>query len=311
MASTQPGRQAWSSIRDSVGGVLWRLPTRQQSVGRLDPRNLVLRSPPWLINARLSLPRPFHSTTQMSPRHVRRSCTSGGLLLLSLSNPPTSTPTVISACAAAAESSILSSAPQNLSTTRLVTTRRYGLHTSSRGQGRVLGLGLRSYSSRADKEGEGIATSKDKPSGSDSPHRFGESGRAEKPGEVDSIERMSTKDPNIPPGSESESIANSMSKYIQTHLPKMPHRPTREELLAAANGFWERLKVRFKWFSIRSMRPWNADEWGAFVSWFLFGHLVWILVGTTTFFSLIIFTVNTVFAQGRKSPPRRQPRFLN
>jgi distribution and morphology protein 31 len=92
-----------------------------------------------------------------------------------------------------------------------------------------------------------------------------------------------------------------MSKYLHLpHLPKMhmPHRPTKEDLLAAASGFWERLKVRFKWFSIRSMRPWNADEWGAFVSWFLFGHLVWILVGTTTFFSLVIFTINTVFAQG-------------
>lgn len=87
-----------------------------------------------------------------------------------------------------------------------------------------------------------------------------------------------------------------MSKYL--HLPKIPHRPTKEELLAAASGFGQRLKVRFKWFSIRSMRPWNADEWGAFVSWFLFGHLVWILVGTTTFFSIIILTINTVFAQG-------------
>jgi hypothetical protein len=112
----------------------------------------------------------------------------------------------------------------------------------------------------------------------------------------------------IPPGQtsktgvtgdpEHDSIANSTYKYIQSHLPKMPHRPTREELLAAANGFWERLKVRFKWFSIRSMRPWNADEWGAFVSWIFFGHVVWILVGTTTFFSLLIFMVNTVFAQG-------------
>ena len=89
-----------------------------------------------------------------------------------------------------------------------------------------------------------------------------------------------------------------MSKYLHLpHLPHLPHRPTKEELLAAASGFWSRLKVRFKWFSIRSMRPWNADEWGAFVSFFLFGHLVWILVGTTTFFSLIILFINTVFAQ--------------
>ena len=88
-----------------------------------------------------------------------------------------------------------------------------------------------------------------------------------------------------------------MSKYLQTHMPKIPHRPTKEELLAAANGFSQRLKVRLKWLTIRSMRPWNADEWGAFLSWFMLGHIVWILVGTTTFVSLVILTINTVFAQ--------------
>jgi distribution and morphology protein 31 len=81
-------------------------------------------------------------------------------------------------------------------------------------------------------------------------------------------------------------------------MPKMPHRPTKEELLAAATGFWSRLKVRFKWFSIRSVRPWNIDDWSAFVSWFMLGNLVWVLVGTTTFFSLVILSINTVVAQG-------------
>jgi distribution and morphology protein 31 len=79
----------------------------------------------------------------------------------------------------------------------------------------------------------------------------------------------------------------------------MPHRPTREELLAAATGFWSRLKVRFKWFSIRSTRPWNIDDWSAFASWFVLGNIVWVFVGTTTFFSLVIFSINTVFAQGK------------
>jgi distribution and morphology protein 31 len=105
-----------------------------------------------------------------------------------------------------------------------------------------------------------------------------------------------------PPAGEYDSLADSVSKYLHLpHIPKMhmPHRPTKEELLEAASGFRERLKVRFKWFSIRSMRPWNADEWGAFVSWFVFGHIVWILLGTTTFFSLVILTINTVFAQGK------------
>jgi len=88
-------------------------------------------------------------------------------------------------------------------------------------------------------------------------------------------------------------------KYLHLpHMPKMPHRPTKEELLAAATGFWSRLKVRFKWFSIRSVRPWNIDDWSAFVSWFVLGNIVWILVGTTTFFSLLIFSINTVVAQG-------------
>lgn len=83
----------------------------------------------------------------------------------------------------------------------------------------------------------------------------------------------------------------------EMHLPKMPHRPTKQELLAAATGFWSRLKVRFKWFSIRSVRPWNVDDWSAFISWFVLGHIVWILVGTTTFVSLLILAINTVVAQ--------------
>lgn len=90
---------------------------------------------------------------------------------------------------------------------------------------------------------------------------------------------------------------NETQNYL--HIPKMPHRPTREEVLAMATGFWSGLKLRFKWFSIRSARPWNADDWSAFVSWFFLGHIVWIFVGTTTFFSIVIFTINTVVAQGK------------
>lgn len=90
------------------------------------------------------------------------------------------------------------------------------------------------------------------------------------------------------------------NRHLMNRLPHMPHlhRPTKEELLAAATGFWSRLKVRFKWFSIRSVRPFNLDEMTALFSWVLLGHVVWIVVGTTTFFSLLILAINTVFAQG-------------
>lgn len=67
--------------------------------------------------------------------------------------------------------------------------------------------------------------------------------------------------------------------------------------MATASGFWSRLKVRFKWFSIRSARPFNVDDISAFFSWILLGHVIWIIVGTTTFFSLGILAVNTVVAQ--------------
>ncbi|KAF9886186.1 Mitochondrial distribution and morphology protein 31, mitochondrial precursor [Aspergillus nanangensis] len=93
--------------------------------------------------------------------------------------------------------------------------------------------------------------------------------------------------------------AGKSSRHLIDRLPHMPqlHRPTKEELLAAANGFWSRLKVRFKWFSIRSVRPFNLDEITALFSWVLLGHVVWVVLGTTTFFSLLIIAINTVFAQ--------------
>lgn len=85
-------------------------------------------------------------------------------------------------------------------------------------------------------------------------------------------------------------------QYILDRLPHL-HRPSKEELLAAATGFWHRLQIRFKWFSIRSVRPFNSDEIGAFLSWIFWGHVLWFVIGTTTFVSLAIWAINTVFAQ--------------
>ncbi|KAK5315128.1 Mitochondrial distribution and morphology protein 31, mitochondrial precursor [Exophiala xenobiotica] len=75
------------------------------------------------------------------------------------------------------------------------------------------------------------------------------------------------------------------------------HRPSKEELLAAATGFWARMKVRFKWATIRSMRPFNVDEIVGFFSWIALGHILWLVIGTTTFISLAVFAINTVVAQ--------------
>ena len=78
------------------------------------------------------------------------------------------------------------------------------------------------------------------------------------------------------------------------------HRPTKDEMLAAATGAWQRLRIRTKWSLIRQMRPYSLEDITAFFSWLLLGHVVWVVVGTTTFLSVAIFLVNSVFAQGEK-----------
>lgn len=120
----------------------------------------------------------------------------------------------------------------------------------------------------------------------------------------------SDKNPSQTPDSKvpQESLQSTPpNRHLMDRLPHMPHlhRATKEELLAAATGFWSRLKVRFKWFSIRSVRPFNLDEMTALFSWVLLGHVVWVVLGTTTFFSLLILAINTVFAQGMYSRPSR------
>ncbi|KAL6709735.1 Mitochondrial distribution and morphology protein 31, mitochondrial precursor [Coniothyrium glycines] len=90
------------------------------------------------------------------------------------------------------------------------------------------------------------------------------------------------------------------SKPLLDRLPhSLPHlhRPTKAELLEAASGFWSRIKIHFKWLTIRSNRPFNSDEIYAMVSWVLAAHVLWIVLGTTTFVMLTIFMINTAFSQ--------------
>jgi distribution and morphology protein 31 len=129
----------------------------------------------------------------------------------------------------------------------------------------------------------------------------GSSNRVMRPKSTNQSPESQTLDKLRHNGPQAKDVQDTANYFHLPHLPKMPHRPSKEELLAAATGFWSRLKVRFKWFSIRSVRPWNVDDWSAFVSWLVVGHIVWVLVGTTTFFSILILTINTVVAQGEFS----------
>lgn len=101
------------------------------------------------------------------------------------------------------------------------------------------------------------------------------------------------------PGSKLEKPQAS-SKHLLDRLPHtLPHlkRPTKAELLEAASGFWSRIKIHFKWLTIRSARPFNADEIYALFSWIIAAHVLWIVLGTTTFVMLTVFLINTAFSQ--------------
>lgn len=233
--------------------------------------------------ARPTAPRAFHfhfafpQARQISQYNVRRQC-SGGLLLLGLdASTTTPTQTIAGSCNTAAESALAGNSSRHGTISRLA--RQAWIRTPHKTSGSAGRVQKRWKHTNSEE--------KDRPTASEEPSPQPEARHKD----AEPVKK------DAPEGH--ESLSESVSKYLHLpHLPKMPHRPTKEELLAAATGFGERLKVRFKWFSIRSTRPFNADEWGAFVSWILFGHFVWILVGTTTFVSLLILMVNTVFAQG-------------
>ncbi|RYP90920.1 hypothetical protein DL770_002925 [Monosporascus sp. CRB-9-2] len=276
-----PGRYAWRSLYEQINSFASGISSKHSPINGFGPNQTLSFSS--AAKARAS--RPSLWSLLRSPRaynsNVRRSFTSGGLLLVGFTPTSPATNTVIATCSAAADSAILGSPGQSANISKLARQAwQRSVHTAGPTRGRTRGrtprVPRRTKSSKSSVDNGKTTAAQKKRDGPQQP-----------------IEGSSK--PKIEPAPPEPT---SMSKYF--HLPNIPHlshRPTKEEFLAAANGFWQRLRVRFKWFSIRSMRPWNADEWGAFVSWFLFGHLVWILVGTTTFFSLIIFFINTVFAQ--------------
>jgi len=68
-------------------------------------------------------------------------------------------------------------------------------------------------------------------------------------------------------------------RRLAMSVPNIP-RPTRDDLLTVADGFWQRARIRFRWFTIKSFRKFNADDISAFVTWFLMSQTIWILVGT-------------------------------
>ncbi|KAI9724433.1 MAG: hypothetical protein M1812_000501 [Candelaria pacifica] len=218
---------------------------------------------------------PFRLPPKPSKHVISRSFASGGLFAISASPVSSATETAFTACSGQAEKTLYSiTSPASRRSVSAFTQATWRKNTHSNNCKGFNGCGRRSKSSSSNGPTKGKAPSSDPSPKARSNVKTNSAGTA---GLVTN-----------------KNILNRLP-----HMPQIPqmHRPSKEELLAAATGFWSRLKVRFKWFSIRSARPFNMDEIGAFFSWFVVGHVIWILVGTTTFFSLAILTINTVFAQ--------------
>lgn len=94
-------------------------------------------------------------------------------------------------------------------------------------------------------------------------------------------------------GNEGEDGKNKKSSSRWTR----PRPPSKEELLQLAQGFWTRLRIRFKWFTIRGFRRFNADDISAFFTLGGLGTVVFVIVGTTTAVSLVFSALNALSMQ--------------
>jgi distribution and morphology protein 31 len=85
------------------------------------------------------------------------------------------------------------------------------------------------------------------------------------------------------PDNPSSNLHDNYPRFFRRLAQSLPHvsRPSRDDFLNAANGMVQRMRVRVRWFFIRNFRKFNADDISAFVTWFLVGQGLWILVGTS------------------------------
>lgn len=92
---------------------------------------------------------------------------------------------------------------------------------------------------------------------------------------------------DAPPNSQQFDNYSKFFRNLAMSLPHL-HRPTRDDFLNAATGFWSRLRIRFKWLTIRSFRKYNADDISAFITWFFMSQTLWLFVGTCVSEPLVI-----------------------
>lgn len=67
---------------------------------------------------------------------------------------------------------------------------------------------------------------------------------------------------------------------------------TKAQLLAQAKNPVSRLWVHIRWPLTRNNRPFSMDDFTAFASWLFMGNVLWILLGTTTFGLVTMYSID-------------------
>ncbi|AQZ16683.1 MDM32 (YOR147W) [Zygosaccharomyces parabailii] len=97
-----------------------------------------------------------------------------------------------------------------------------------------------------------------------------------------------------------EEMLSKNTDYLHVQnilLQKNRARMNKQKLLSEATNFYQRFKINTKWLLIRGNRPFSANEISTMFSWLLISQIAWIILGTTTFVSIILLIFNTVFAK--------------
>lgn len=95
------------------------------------------------------------------------------------------------------------------------------------------------------------------------------------------------------------SHSSSSSTPPSGESPRSTARHHKYQLLQEAQNGFERLRIHIKYALMRPIRPWTVDDVLALFSWAFGGTTLFILIGTTTFTSLILALANSLQFQGK------------
>lgn len=68
---------------------------------------------------------------------------------------------------------------------------------------------------------------------------------------------------------------------------------TKAALLSQASNRFSKFLIHIKWPLMRNNRPFTMDDFSAFFSWLVMGNVLWIILGTTTFGLVTMYSIHT------------------